>query len=121
MASQLESVCKNPPVPTPDQTVARCALCAKPLSESVIYRKGGDAFCSKEAAAQHAESNKRMDEMGKKGGGFIGLLIKLIIIGAIGAGIWFGYQKMQKDPGAIKKMQNKLNEVGEKAEDAIKK
>jgi hypothetical protein len=121
MATQLESVCTNPPVPTADKIAARCALCAKPLAEDNIYRTGGEAFCCKEAAQQHAVSNKRMDALNKKKGGFVGLLIKLIVIAAIAAGGWYGYQYLQKNPDAIKKGQQKLNEASEAAEDAIKK
>ena len=121
MATQLESVCTNPPVPTADNIAARCALCAKPLSEDVIYRSGGEAFCCKEAAQQHAVSNKRMEALNKKGGGFFGLLIKLIVIAAIAAGAWYGYQYVKKDPDAVKKMQQKINDAGAAAEDAIKK
>ena len=118
MATQLESVCTNPPVPTADKIAARCALCSKPLDEDHVYRTGGEAFCSKEAAKQHAISNKRMEAMNKKGGGFVGLLIKLIVIGAIAAGAWFGYQYVKNDTDLLDKGKEAIKGAAEAVEDA---
>ncbi|WDE96238.1 hypothetical protein PQO03_11020 [Lentisphaera profundi] len=67
-----------------------CLSCRKPVCEDCVVESDGSHFCSATCAEGHARTNANMEVYrGKKKGGFLSLIIKLAIIGAI---VYFGWQ-----------------------------
>ncbi|MCJ8331821.1 MAG: hypothetical protein HRT89_16345 [Lentisphaeria bacterium] len=110
----MSDFCIDPPVPKPEDTVARCTLCSKPLSAENIFQKEGSNFCSVSAAAQYeiqADYRTTVDarERVRKRKAFVRKIMILIVIGLLGAAAYY-YSEQQK---ALKKDKGKKKQKTE--------
>ncbi len=99
-SNKLEKVCSHPDVPPPDQQVAKCALCMKPLGRDHMVTKQGKSFCCNAAADQYFDSDAQVQAaMARQKKGGFAKLVKLVIILAILGGIAYGgwYYMNNKD------------------------
>ncbi len=112
--NQLDHVCTHPPVPPPEKTAAKCALCMKPLAKEHMITRNGKAFCCDAAADQFFASDAQYQAYkAREGKGAFGRLVKklviLIILIAIAAGAYWYFTK--KDPSALDKLREQGNEL----------
>jgi len=78
-----------------------CLSCRKPVCDECTIALEGSHFCSTKCAEGHARTNANMEVYrGQQKGGFISLIIKLAIIGAI---IYFGWQYKEQIMNMVNK------------------
>lgn len=113
MADLTDVVCPTHPS---EQAVAKCHTCFKPACKDCVKKINGRDYCSVECAANDARTQQSIDKNKK---GFLGKLIKpiviLAILGGLGyGGYWFYTNKRGDFERAKAAATAKLNEAKEK-------
>jgi hypothetical protein len=116
MADLTDVVCPNHPS---EQAVAKCHTCFKPACQECVKKINGRDYCSVECAANDARTQQNIDK-GKKG--FLGKLIKPIIIlavlGGLGYGGWWAWNNKR---AAIMEAKDKAAALANQAKDKVGK
>jgi hypothetical protein len=117
-SDRLEKVCTHPPVPPPERTAAKCALCMKPLARENMVTKDGKAFCCNAAADQFFASDAHYQEyMARSKGGGFGRLVKKVIVILVLLGLAaaaYFYWSENRDS-----LKQKADELKQQATDAV--